>query len=163
MESNTKDDQEGYKTLTITRTFDVPRETVWQAWTDPEQLSQWWGPKGVTNPVCEIDLRVGGIIHVVMLAGPELGELAGQRWPMKGVFQEIQAPSKLTFKNQAIDEAGNRLIDGVTTVVLEEENGKTKLTLTTTAKAVVPQAEAMIEGMEQGWTQSIDKLTEFLQ
>jgi uncharacterized protein YndB with AHSA1/START domain len=154
--------EEEYKTLTIIRIFNVPREKVWQAWTDPKQLSRWWGPKGVTNPVCEIDLRVGGTIHVVMLAGPELGELAGQRWPMKGVFQEIQAPSKLVFKNQAVDEAGKLLIDGVTSVLLEDENGKTKLTLTATAKPMVSQANAMIEGMEAGWTQSIDKLTQFI-
>ncbi len=150
------------KEVVITRVFNAPRELVFKAWTDPALLAQWWGPRGVTNPECEIDVRVGGAIHVVMLAGDELGGLAGQRWPMKGVFQEIEAPGKIVFTNQAVDEDGNVLIDALTTVVLEDEDGKTKLTLTNTAKGVAPQAPQMLEGMEAGWSQSIDKLTELL-
>jgi uncharacterized protein YndB with AHSA1/START domain len=150
------------KELTITRTFDAPRELVFKAWTDPEMLAKWWGPRGVTNPVSEIDLRVGGTIYIVMLAGEEMGPLAGQRWPMKGIFQEIDEPGKIVFTNQAIDESGNVLIDGVTTVTLEEQDGKTQLTLHATAKAMAPQAVEMIAGMNEGWTQSIDKLTELL-
>ena len=154
--------EQPYKELTLTRELDAPRELVWRAWTDPELLAKWWGPRGVTNPEYKVDARVGGTMYVVMLAGEELGELAGQRWPMKGVFQEIQEPEKLVFTNQAIDEAGNVLIDGLTTVTLAEENGKTKLTLTTTGKGLVPQASQMLEGMEAGWSQSLDKLSEIL-
>jgi uncharacterized protein YndB with AHSA1/START domain len=153
---------EDIKELTITRTFDAPRELVFKAWTDPEMLAKWWGPRGVTNPVSEVDLRVGGTIYIVMLAGEEMGRLAGQRWPMKGIFQEIDEPGKIVFTNQAIDESGNVLIDGVTTVTLEEQDGKTQLTLHATAKSMAPQAIEMIAGMNEGWTQSIDKLTELL-
>ena len=46
--------------LIITRLFDAPRELVWKAWTQPERISPWWGPKGFTSPVFKIDLRVGG-------------------------------------------------------------------------------------------------------
>jgi uncharacterized protein YndB with AHSA1/START domain len=46
--------------VVIKRTFDAPRELVWQAWTDPETMMRWWGPKGFTSPTCEIDFRVGG-------------------------------------------------------------------------------------------------------
>ena len=46
--------------ITITREFDAPREKVWRAWTDPDRLMKWWGPKGFTSPFCKIDLRVGG-------------------------------------------------------------------------------------------------------
>jgi uncharacterized protein YndB with AHSA1/START domain len=151
-----------FKELTITRVFNASRERVWRAWTDPTELANWWGPRGVTNPICNVDLRVGGMIHVVMLAGPELGPFAGQRWPMKGTFTEITPPEKLVFNNQAVDEQNNLLIGGVTTVILEEDNGKTTMTLHVTAKAAVPQASQMIEGMEAGWTQSIDKLREML-
>ncbi|HUD11244.1 MAG TPA: SRPBCC domain-containing protein [Candidatus Saccharimonadia bacterium] len=151
------------KELTLTRVFDAPRELVFRAWTDPELLAQWWGPNGVTNPVSEVEARVGGAMHIVMLAGAELGPLAGQRWPMQGVIQEIVEPEKFVFTNQAVDEDGNVLIDGITTVLLEEvENGKTKLTLSVTAKAVSEQAPQMLEGMQVGWAQSIDKLTEYV-
>jgi uncharacterized protein YndB with AHSA1/START domain len=153
----------GSKELTLTRIFDAPRGLVFKAWTDPKMLAQWWGPRGVTNPESEVDARVGGKIHIVMLAGKELGPLAGQRWPMQGVFREVSEPDKLVFTNQAIDEDGNVLIDGVTTVTLEDNgDGKTKLTLNVTATAKSPQAPQMLEGMNQGWTQSIDKLGEYL-
>ncbi len=46
--------------LTMTRIFDAPRELVFKAWTNPEHVAQWWGPKGFTNPVCELDVRPGG-------------------------------------------------------------------------------------------------------
>ena len=59
--------------LTITRTFDAPRELVWKAWTDPKMLERWWGPRGVTNPTCEFDATKGGEIYIVMEAGKELG------------------------------------------------------------------------------------------
>lgn len=52
--------------VTITRVFDAPRATVFRAWTDADRLAQWWGPKGFTNPVCEIDARVGGAIRIHM-------------------------------------------------------------------------------------------------
>jgi len=46
--------------LTITRIFDVPRKLVWKAWTDPQQMRKWWGPKDYASPSCKIDLRIGG-------------------------------------------------------------------------------------------------------
>ncbi|MDE1925098.1 MAG: SRPBCC domain-containing protein [Patescibacteria group bacterium] len=150
------------KEITITRLFDASRERVWKAWTDPERLSQWWGPRGVTNPVCEVDPRVGGAVHIVMLAGKELGALAGQRWPMQGTFLEVVEPERLDFENNAVAEDGTVMLEGETTVVLEDMGGKTRLTLTTRAKGMVPQAPQMLEGMEAGWTQSIDKLGELL-
>ena len=57
--------------LTLTRTFNAPRDLVFRAWTDPELLSQWWGPNGVTTPVCEVDAVIGGKLNIVMLAGEE--------------------------------------------------------------------------------------------
>jgi len=148
--------------LTLTRIFDAPRELVWRAWTDPQLVAKWWGPNGVTNPTCEIDVRVGGKIHIVMLAGEALGPLAGQHWPMRGEFTELVEPERLAFKNQAVDEHDVVLIDGITTVTFEEENGKTKMTMRTTASGVSPEAPQMLDGMEAGWTQSFDKLTEFI-
>jgi uncharacterized protein YndB with AHSA1/START domain len=52
--------------IVITRIFDAPRELVWKAWTDPKHMAQWWGPQGFTNPVCELDVRVGGAWRIVM-------------------------------------------------------------------------------------------------
>ncbi len=77
---------------------------------------------------------------------------------MKGAFKEVKPPELLVFVNQAVDEDDNLLIDAITTVTFEEENGMTKMTMKTTAKGVSVRAPQMLEGMETGWNQSFDKL-----
>ena len=142
--------------VTITRVFDAPRALVFKAWTEPAQLAQWWGPKGFTNPVCEFEARIGGKIRIHMRA-PD-----GTIYPMKGEIREIVPPERLAFTNIALDEAGNHILEGFTTVTFADEAGKTSLTLHTRASAVVEMAAAYLEGMETGWTMSIDKLQALL-
>ncbi len=138
--------------LTITRIFDAPRSLVFKMWTDPKHVAQWWGPKGFSNPVCELDARPGGALRIVMRA-PD-----GVDYPMTGVFREIVEPERLVFTNVAVDKEGNPLLEGLTTVTFAEHGGKTKLTLQTRAVALVAHAVRMLEGMEAGWTQSLDRL-----
>jgi uncharacterized protein YndB with AHSA1/START domain len=144
--------QYGERTVVISRVLDAPRALVWQAWTDPAMLAQWFGPKGFTNPVCELDARVGGALRIVMRA------LDGAEYPMEGAFREVVPPARLVFSKIAVDEDGNRLLEGETSVTFAEHDGKTTLTLTTHAVGLVPIAQQMLAGMEAGWTQSIDKL-----
>lgn len=164
MENNLKKD------LTFERTLDASREAVWKAWTDPKLVAQWWGPSGVTNPVCEIDARVGGALHIVMQAGEDMGPAKGMKWPMKGTFTEVVAPERLVFKSQAfstIDEK-DAAIETTTEVTLAEDGGKTKMkvhtfvTKTNPSANGFPTAEQMISGMEMGWSQQFDKLAKFL-
>jgi len=147
--------------LTITRLLDAPLERVWQAWTDPAELQKWWGPRGVTNPTCEWEAKPGGKINVVMLAGEELGQLAGQEWPMTGQFKEVIPQQKLVYTSNAIMD-GKPIIENICTVTFEEQNGKTKMTLQVVITKITPEAEGPLSGMEQGWNQSLDKLTESL-
>jgi uncharacterized protein YndB with AHSA1/START domain len=140
--------------ITLTRTFDAPRALVFKAWTDAEHLAQWWGPHGFTNPVCEIEARVGGAIRIDMRA-PN-----GAVYRMKGEIREIVPPERLVFTNCALDDAGNNVTEGLTTVTLVEEHGKTKLTLHTRGAAMVEYAAAYLKGMDIGWTQSLDRLAE---
>jgi uncharacterized protein YndB with AHSA1/START domain len=142
--------------VTITRVFNAPRAVVFKAWTDPKHLVQWWGPKGFTNPVCEIEARVGGALRIHM-RGPD-----GAIYPMKGVIRELVAPERLVFTNIAVDASGHHLLEGLTTVVFAEANGKTTLTMHTRAVAVVEMAAAYLQGMEIGWTQSIERLEAFV-
>jgi uncharacterized protein YndB with AHSA1/START domain len=107
---------------------------------------------GFTNPVCEVDARPGGAIHIVMRA-PD-----GAEYPMRGEFREIILNERLAFTNQAVDRDGRAIIDGFTTVTFTEADGKTRMTLVTRATALVPEAVVMINGMSEGWTQSIDRL-----
>lgn len=147
--------------LTITRTFDAARDKVWRAWTDPEELAQWWGPRGVTNPTCEWQATPGGDINIVMLAGKNLGELAGQEWPMTGKFQVVEPQQKLVFSSEAIMD-GKPILETLITVTFDEQDGKTKLTVHVVVTKATPEAEGPLAGMKTGWTQSIDKLEAFL-
>jgi uncharacterized protein YndB with AHSA1/START domain len=152
---NSSDTKLTDRTVVITRVFDAPRELVFKAWTDPVHLARWWGPKGFTNPICEVDLRVGGALRIVMRA-PD-----GAEHPMTGVFREIDPPARLVFDNVAIDREDKVLLEGLTTVTFAEHGtGGTKLTVESRAVARVDYAWRMLEGMETGWTQSIDRLGE---
>ena len=138
--------------ITITHVFDAPRLLVFKAWTDARELAQWWGPKGFTNPVCELDVRVGGAIRIHMRS-PD-----GSVYPMKGEFREIVPPERLVFTNIAVDAADQPIIEGLTTVTFIERDGKTTMTLHTRGRAVVDYAVGYLRGMEMGWAGSIDKL-----
>ena len=144
----------GQGSVTLTRIFDALRSLVWKAWTDPKMTAQWFGPRCFTNPVCELDVRVGGSLRVVM-RGPD-----GNEYPMKGEFREVIPPERLVFTNIATDQDGKHLLEGETTVILSESNGKTTLTLQTHAIGLVPIASQMRAGMAAGWNQSIDQLAE---
>jgi uncharacterized protein YndB with AHSA1/START domain len=145
----------GWPELVITRIIDVPPETVFKAWTDPKQVAQWWGPHGFTNPVCELDVRRGGAIRIDM-RGPE-----GTVYPMTGVYQEIVEPKRLVFTSAALGKEGNPLFEVLNAVTFAEQSDKTTLTLQ--ARVVKATADApYLEGMEAGWTQSLERLEEYL-
>lgn len=147
--------------LTINRVYDAPLEKVWRAWADPTQAQKWWGPAGVTNPTFEWDFKTGGTINVVMLAGSGLGSMAGQEWPMTGQFKEVAPQRKIAFESSPIMD-GKPVMDTLTTVTFEEQDGKTHLTIHIEVSNVTPQAAGALAGMEQGWNQQLDKLERFV-
>jgi uncharacterized protein YndB with AHSA1/START domain len=138
--------------VVLTRVFDAPRALVFKTWIEPRHLAQWWGPRDFTNPVCELDVRVGGKILIHMRA-PD-----GTVYPMTGTFREIAAPERLVFTAVAEDRAGHALLEGLVTVTFEEQGRKTKLTVREKAVALAPVAGPMLAGMETGWAQSLDRL-----
>jgi uncharacterized protein YndB with AHSA1/START domain len=154
------------KELTITRIFDASRDLVWKAWTDQKILQKWWGPRGVTNPICEWDARPGGKIYIVMLAGKELGTAEGMKWPMKGTFKEVIPQNRLVFVGGALDDVdrgSDTFIEHEVTVDFEDLGGKTKMNLhVVITKAEGPKAPAALQGMTEGWNQQIDKLSELV-
>lgn len=153
---------EDKKELTLTRTLNAPRDLVFKAWTDPKMIEQWWGPRGVTNPTCEWDAKPGGKIHIVMLAGEELGPMAGQEWPMTGEMREVVEPEKLVFTANAIMD-GKAILENLTTVTLEEDGEQTRMTVHIQVTMTTPEAAGPLSGMEQGWSEQLDKLGEFLE
>lgn len=145
------------KELTLTRIYDAPREKVWEYWTNPELIQKWWGPKGVSNPTCIWEAKPEGEIHIVMLAGEELGSLKGQEWPMTGKFVEVQKPERLVFTANAIQDE-KAILEHRTTVSLTEQDGKTHVTVHIQVTMTTPEAEGPLKGMEQGWNEQLDKL-----
>jgi uncharacterized protein YndB with AHSA1/START domain len=121
-------------------------------WTEAKHMAQWWGPHGFTNPVCEIDARPGGAIRIHMRA-PD-----GVVYPMTGTFREVVPPKRLVFMAVAEDHDGNPLLESLTTVMFEDEAGKTKVTVQAKAVGLAPVAAQMLAGMEAGWTQSLERL-----
>jgi uncharacterized protein YndB with AHSA1/START domain len=138
--------------LVLTRTIDAPRELVWAAWTDPKHVAQWWGPKGFTNPVCELDVRPGGTIRIDMRA-PD-----GTVYPMTGIYQSIDMPERLVFTSAALDEAGKPLFEVLNTVTFAAQGGKTKLTVQAKVVKSTAKAAPYLDGMEEGWKQTIERL-----
>jgi len=150
--------------LVITRVFDAPRELVWKAWTDPESVMRWWGPKGYTSPACQIDLRVGGK-YLWCMRSPE-----GQEYWSTGVYREIVEPERIVCTNSFADADGNPVPashygipedfpgETLSTLTLEEREGKTELTLRTED---LPAGEAH-ESANAGWNEAFDKLADHL-
>jgi len=146
----------GRASVTINRLMDAPVELMWKVWTEPEHLKAWWGPAVFTNPVCEVDLKVGGRMHIVMRA-PDGFEHAAD-----AVFQEIDPPNRLVWTMDAVSLTGETLLKSRTTITMSDEGGKTRLVIVSEAYGVVPQAVQMLAGMDAGWNQSIDKLAEHI-
>jgi uncharacterized protein YndB with AHSA1/START domain len=155
----------------ISRNFGVPRELVWRAWTEPRRMAQWWGPRGFTNPVCDLDVRPGGAWRIVMR-----GE-DGTDYPIKGVFREVVAPERLVMLmdlsehpgswhdmiNPARDRSkGRPALNLLQTATFEEQADGTLLTIRTRFESVALR-DAMVKiGMNEGWSLSLDRLAEHL-
>lgn len=142
------------RTLVLTRVLDAPRALAFRAWTDPKHLAAWWGPKGFTNPVCEVDARPGGAIRIHMQA-PD-----GAVYPMTGTFEEVVEPQRLVMRCAALNAAGEPILEVRTTVTFSEHDGCTMLTLRAEIVRATEEAVPHAAGMEEGWTQSLERLAE---
>ena len=140
--------------ILMTRVFNAPRRLVFQAWTTPELFSRWFGPRGFTVPVCEMDLRPGGAWRCIMRSpdGVEMG--------MKGVYQEIVPYERLVSTEiyDDYEEYGASL----NTLTLEEKDGVTTLTTRVLYPSMETRDAVIASGMEGGASQTLDRLEELL-
>jgi uncharacterized protein YndB with AHSA1/START domain len=151
--------EEDERTIVITRVFDAPRALVFKAWTDPTHVAQWWGPKGFTNPACEMDLRVGGAFRLHM-RGPD-----GATYPCTGTYREIAEPERIVYAGEAEDghPCGAGLPPrSLVTVTFAERDGKTTVTIHTRLQTVADRDAAVKMGFDTGWASSLDRLAEHL-
>jgi uncharacterized protein YndB with AHSA1/START domain len=136
--------------ISATRIFNAPRELVFRAWTEPDHIAQWWGPKGFTNTFYEFDLKPGGRWRFTM-HGPD-----GVNYPNESVFVEIVAFERIVFRHVVPPRF-------LATATFDEQGNKTLLTwrmLFETSKlrdAVIDKHNAA-----EGLKQNLDKLGEYL-
>jgi uncharacterized protein YndB with AHSA1/START domain len=138
--------------LVITRIFEAPRELVWAAWTDRERVMHWLGPKDFTTLEFEMDPRPGGAWHSSMRS-PD-----GTVHSNRGVVREVVEPERLVFTFAWDDEDGKPGREMLITIALAERDGKTEMTF---SQSVFESAEDR-DGHRGGWSESFDKLADYL-
>lgn len=154
-------------TLIIERTFNAPRQRVWDAYTIPEQFAKWWGPEGWETTVKEFDLVPGGKNHYAMkCVDKNQGEWFNQEsWGMM-VFEAVDAPNSFTYKDYFSDADGTLNKDMPTmTIAMEfiEQDGKTKIICRGTVDSKEQLEQLVNMGMIEGMASSLDKLEAFVE
>jgi uncharacterized protein YndB with AHSA1/START domain len=138
--------------LVVTRIVDAPRSLAFAAWTQPEHVARWWGPKGFTTIHCDMDIRVGGRYRCGMRSPQGI-----EYWKV-GVYREIVEPERIVFTFAWEDRTGNPGHELLTTVTFVDEGRRTRLTLLQTGFA-------SIEGRDdhrKGWTSTLERFAEHL-
>ena len=139
--------------IEMTRLFDAPRQLVFDAFTNPAHVPHWFGPRGWSVPVCEIDLRPGGSWRYV-LSGPE-----GEEMGMSGVYKEITPPERIVTTESFDDYPGESL----NTLTLTEEDGKTRYTVTVLYADTETRDAVLASGMSEGAAETLERLAEHLE
>lgn len=146
-------------TVSIIRTFNLPVNTVWKAWSDPENFKKWWGPKDYTCPYAAINFKSGGK-YLACMKSPE-----GNEFWSTGIIKEIVPLKRIVYTDSFADSNGDVVpashynmpgewpTELKVTVVLESADGKTNLIL---RQEGIP--EEMHDDCVTGWQQSFDKL-----
>ncbi|MGH8046215.1 MAG: SRPBCC domain-containing protein [Chthoniobacterales bacterium] len=162
---------ESDRDFVITRIFDASRSQVFAAWTEPRLMAQWWGPHTFTNPVCELDVRPGGAYRIVMRSTD------GTDYPLSGVYREIVEPERLVMSVDCSGHgqewhalvnanggtgAANAAGEVQQTITFENPDGRTKLTVRMRFESKKIRDAMVGIGMNEGWSQSLERLAELL-
>jgi uncharacterized protein YndB with AHSA1/START domain len=155
------------KDLKFERVLNAPLEQVWKAWSDEEMLKKWWGPKYWSSPTANMDFKVGGKYLLAMQGSMAPGQPEITTWS-GGTYKEIIPMQKIVVLDHFADEQGNKIhastyglpesfpMESEIQMLFEDLGEKTKLTV------YYPSIEgiegAMLDGMTQGWNQTLDKL-----
>lgn len=143
------------KEFGVSRVVDFPRERVFKAWTDPDELAGWWGPEGFSTArsTVEIDAKPGGKWTATMKSDGE----DGTEIPFYGVYQTLKSPEELSFT--LVDENHNTTDNAeLVTVEFKEKGDKTEIVLT----QVGYLPDDQIEPSKQGWLSFFDCLSAYL-
>lgn len=141
------------RTVVIEREFEAPRELVWKMWTDPDEITKWWGPEGFTTPREKIDydLRPGGHARMTMV-GPD-----GTEYPNSGHFVVVEPPERLGWAEEDVDHP---MMESVNSIVEFTDLGGDRTKVVITSRMVcAEELEAMANA---GWNSQLDKLEALL-
>jgi uncharacterized protein YndB with AHSA1/START domain len=138
--------------VTLRRTFASPRERVFRAWTEAEQIKKWWGPPGTATPEAEVDLRTGGRYRFTMRGLPD-----GEPYFLLGTFREVLPPERLVY-TWTWEGTSMEVKDSLVTVLFHDRGGSTEVVVT---HELLP-SEAARERHTKGWTGCLDRLQGFL-
>ena len=159
------------RAFVIERELGAPRERVFRAWTEPEQLAAWWGPRAFTTPVCRVDARPGGRFQIVMRSAD------GMEYPIKGVYWEVLSPARIVMTidcsehpvewhdmvNPGRDRSKPARLEALLTATfVEVEPDRTRLTIRMSFDSAIIRDGMIKTGMNEGWSGSLDRLAELL-
>lgn len=144
------------KKVVVSRVFNASRSRLFEAWTRAEHLLHWFGPKGFTVHSCEAEARPGGAFRMC-LRSPE-----GKDYWVRGEYREVAAPERLVIACTADDEKGVQSLTETIHVTFAEHDGGTRLTVSVTAAGTTPRAAEMMNGMQKGWSETVDRLNGLL-
>jgi len=142
--------------VTITRTFDAPRERVWKEWTEPERFADWYGGPDADNPLdaVSMDVRAGGEWRLTMFYGPQRREI---RW--KGEYREVSAPERLVFTVTDRPDDPDGMQDVCTVELIDLGDGRTEMRFGQSGGGLTPEG---YEAAKSGWGGFFDRMAERL-
>lgn len=145
------------KEITITRILNAPRSVVFKAWVDPVELAKWWGPRGFSTGLTETEPVTGGKLRIQMVG-------QGYNNMVTGNFVEVIPQQKISFTTSAFANAqGVDTLKGYNEIKFEDYGkGKTRITIYASIVEATPELQPALDGMHEGWSQSIDKLAELV-
>lgn len=135
------------------RVFDAPRDRVFAAYTDPELIPQWWGPRGTTTIVDQMDVRPGGAWRFVG-RDPDGGETA-----FRGTYREVTPPERIVQTFEWEGMPGHVVVE---TATFEDLGGRTRVTAHSLFHTSEERDGMLDSGMERGLTETHDRLAELL-
>jgi uncharacterized protein YndB with AHSA1/START domain len=149
------------KQLVIERNLSASPERVFDAFTDPEQLMQYWWPNGFRCPAAQVDLRVGGTYKIAMEWPDFIPAEAQVSQYLGGEYFEIDRPHRLVMSGRTINDDKGELFATLIELTFEARDGGTALTVRQSYFEPMPPADAL-SGAEQGWSEQLDKLERLL-
>ena len=138
--------------IVMKRIIDAPRSRVFEAWTRAEHLGRWYAPRGFTITDCAADPRPGGVFRMRWRAP------WGGTFGIRGEYREVVPPVRLVIACTLQDEQRASSLDEIINVDFEVSGSRTKLLLNSTARGSGANRASLLAGLQEGWTQTVDRL-----